>query len=861
MDSGPFSIRADLQSTPRSTVPSLPATALSQKELSNGLQVLVASDYSAPVVSIQLWCATGSIHEGQWLGAGISHLLEHLMFKGTPTRGNSQMAQEIHDLGGHLNAYTSFDRTVYHVDLPSDNWQSALEILSDAVFHSVIPADEFESEKEVIRREFAMGDDNPDRQLSHLLFRTAFTRHPYRFPVIGHLELFNQVTRDDVLKYYQTRYVPDNVTLLVCGAVDAESVFATAEKLLSSIERKPLPDLFIPNEPLQVTPRFASLPFPTEIVRLALVYPIPGLEHPDVPALDLLSTILGGGRSSRLNQSCVEKNALAEEIEAFAFAPGQSGVVGVEARCYPEKKSALEKEIRTALEKAKQALPATEELDRAKRLNWSQQIHSMKTMSGQAASLGRGWLLQRDPQFSRHYLEKLQEVTPEDVLRVAQHYLDFSRETHVELVPQSPVSTKTQATGSQSALPKPVRGKAKNGITSLSLNNPKLPLISFRSVFPSGLLSEPKGQEGIGRLAVQLLLKGTRQHSAEALARKIEGLGGAIGADAGNNSSTISLELLNPDAMTGLDLFAEILDQPAFQAAELETEKRKQLAGIKLELDQPMAVARNLVRSALFGQHSYAFTPLGTEASVSSITIDQVIEYANLHLRSPQMVFSVAGDIGKKPWPDLLADKISDWSKVPAAKFPADLKLNLAAPQRVEKRVEKEQAVLQIAFPTPSLTHPDHLMLDVLDEALSDLGSRLFIRIREELGLAYFVGTSQFLGRAAGYFVFYVGTDPKKRSLVETALLEEISRVATEGITQVELDRARAKMLSQEKLESQNPSWVAYASALDELYGLGFDHREKRLARLEKISLAEVNQIANGYFRSPGYVIATVSPE
>jgi zinc protease len=171
----PSDVNAGLHSKAQNGHSLIPAPTVDIRELSNGLSVLVQPDFTAPVVSIQFWCATGSIHETPWLGAGLSHLLEHLMFKGTPTRGNSQMAQQIQDLGGHLNAYTSFDRTVYHVDLPSDHALAALEILGDAVFNSTIPAEEYDKEMEVIRREFAMGRDNPDSELGRLIFQSLAT--------------------------------------------------------------------------------------------------------------------------------------------------------------------------------------------------------------------------------------------------------------------------------------------------------------------------------------------------------------------------------------------------------------------------------------------------------------------------------------------------------------------------------------------------------------------------------------------------------------------------------------------------------------------------------------------------------------
>src|SRR3989440_8550915 len=193
--------------------------------LPNGLTVIVQEDHSAPVASVQAWCATGSIDEDQHLGAGLSHVLEHMLFKGTKTRTTNQIAQTIQDVGGYINAYTSFDRTVYWIDVPKAGTIVALDILSDAVMNSTLPAEEYAREQEVIRREFAMGMDDPDRMAGQLLFATAFQRHPYRLPVIGHIDVYNQLTRDQVMEYYKARYVPNNLTFVIVGDVDAEAVY------------------------------------------------------------------------------------------------------------------------------------------------------------------------------------------------------------------------------------------------------------------------------------------------------------------------------------------------------------------------------------------------------------------------------------------------------------------------------------------------------------------------------------------------------------------------------------------------------------------------------------------------------------
>jgi zinc protease len=207
-----------------SAVLTFPPSTAQKWVLPDGLSVIVQEDHSAPVASVQAWCATGSIDEDERLGAGISHILEHMLFKGTKTQSSNAIAQKIQDVGGYINAYTSFDRTVFWIDVPKDGASAALAILADAMMNSTLPPQEYAKEQEVIRREFAMGLDDPDRQAGQLLFATAYQRHPYRFPVIGDMEIYNQLTQEQVMQYYKTRYIPNNLTFVVVGDVDGEKV-------------------------------------------------------------------------------------------------------------------------------------------------------------------------------------------------------------------------------------------------------------------------------------------------------------------------------------------------------------------------------------------------------------------------------------------------------------------------------------------------------------------------------------------------------------------------------------------------------------------------------------------------------------
>src|SRR5204863_1256533 len=308
--------RANLKTaaTMASPVISFPPNTAQRWTLANGLTLIVQEDRSAPVASVQAWCATGSTTEDKHLGAGLSHILEHMLFKGTKTRSTNEIAQKIQDVVGYINAYTSFDRTVFWIDVPKNGVTTALDILGDAMMNSTLPPEEYQKEQEVIRREFAMGMDDPDRMAGLLLFATAYQRHPYRFPVIGDLGIYNQLTQEQVMQYYKSRYVPNNLTFIVAGDVDGEKVHQQLADFFKRYPEKSLKPVFVPEEPPQLGRREAHNEFATELTRLSLAWHIPEITNPDVPALDLLSTILGEGRSSRLYRRVREQAGLAFSV-------------------------------------------------------------------------------------------------------------------------------------------------------------------------------------------------------------------------------------------------------------------------------------------------------------------------------------------------------------------------------------------------------------------------------------------------------------------------------------------------------------------------------------------------------------------
>ncbi|HXY61090.1 MAG TPA: pitrilysin family protein [Chthoniobacterales bacterium] len=828
--------------------------------LPDGLTLIVKEDRSAPVASVQAWCGTGSIYEDDKLGAGLSHILEHMLFKGTKTQKANDIAQKIQDVGGYINAYTSFDRTVFWIDVPKDGVETALSVLSDAMMNSTLPPEEYVKEQEVIRREFAMNLDDPDRMASLLLFATAYQRHPYRLPVIGEMEIYNQLTQEQVMQYYKSRYVPNNLTFIVVGDVDAEKIHRQLADYFKDYPEKSLKPVFVPEEPPQLGRREVHDEFPTELSRLSLAWHIPELTHPDVPAIDLLAGILGDGRSSRLYRRVREQAGLAFSVSAFSYTPGDPGLFGVDATVDPKKRDDAQKLIQQIIDQVKQAGVTADELMKAKKMSLSHHLDALTTMRGQASDIGSNWLLTRNLDFSRDYLNAVQKVTLDDVKRVAAKYLVDQNLTVASLNPKGSLAGK-QEVAKPIAAGEIQKFELSNGLRLLVREDPRLPLVSITAVFRGGLLAETPQTNGITRLTSRVLLKGTTTRTAEQIADQIEAIGGSISSDAGNNSMSVSIHVMKPDLKTGADLLADVLLNANFPEKVIEREKQVQIAGIKQEDEQLTLVARNILRQALFSGHPYALRSNGSSDSVQHLTQEDLIGFRDKYLTAKNGVVSVFGNVSAAEVKQLFEQALGKMKPGSLALTDARPPAPITKTESVESNKEKAQGVIMVGYRGVDMFDKDRHALELLDEASSDLGSRFFVRIRENMGLAYYVGASQMQGLVPGLFTFYLGTDPQKIEPVKTALLDEIRKLASEGLTDEELTRAKRKLIGQQQIAMQSNDSFGYQAALDELYGLGFDYYKKLEQETNAVTLDEIKQVAAKYFRDQPYVLATVRPK
>lgn len=659
--------------------------------LDNGLTVLVREDRSAPVVTAQAWCRAGSVTEGKWMGAGLSHVLEHMLFKGTTKRGVAQIAQEVEDKGGYINAYTSFEQTVYYINLPSENWRSAVDILADCMMNATIPEEELLKEKEVILREMAMNVDDPVRRSNRMLWATAYTTHPYRHPVIGYPDIYNRITRDDVVSYYKKFYVPNNLMFVVVGDIKAGDVVASLRELTKDFKMGPIEPVEIPAEPPQLSRRERHEEAAVNLSRFHLAWHIPAISDPDVPALDVLAIIAGQGRSCRLYREVRQKKGLVHTIMAGAYTPGYPGIFEIEATADPDKRDAAIAAVASEMARFASEPVAEDECRKAVKQVISGHLAKFKTMEGQAADIASNYILTCDPNYSDVYLENVRKVSPADIQRVARRYLTGHNLTVTSLNPAG-AAAKTVETTAGAAI-QIQKFELPNGLRLLVREDPKLPFVDIRALFKGGVIAETAADNGITKLMARMLLKGTKQRSAEKISETIESVGGDISYFSGNNSFGMSASAMSEDLDLVLDVLADVLQNPTFPEEPLERERQVQLAEIKSEQDQIMRVGQQLLRETMFAKHPYRLNPLGTGDSIAKLTRAGLSEFHQRWIASDNMVLAVFGNVKADEIRKKIESRFGSMkpAKVPMPKAAPE---TLAAPARREELRPKEQAVL-----------------------------------------------------------------------------------------------------------------------------------------------------------------------
>ncbi|HYB11967.1 MAG TPA: pitrilysin family protein, partial [Myxococcota bacterium] len=653
--------------------------------LSNGLTLLLRELHVSPVAELQIWAQVGSADERHG-EEGLAHFHEHMLFKGTQRRGVGAVAGEIEGVGGRVNAYTSYDVTVYHATVPSQGLSVALDVLSDAVRFSVFDPAEIAREIEVVLEEIRRGEDSPSQVLGNAVFAHAYRVHPYRAPILGTSESVAGFDRDRVRAFFERWYAPDNLVVVAVGDFETR---ALREGIATAFEgaRPARTPHGRPSEPLRTALRGAVLRRPFERASFELAYGVPHFRHPDAPLLDLLAFVLGEGESSRLVRRVKEQAGLADRVDASSYTPLDPGLFGASVELDPAHADDCIAAVAAEIERLRAEPVTREELERARANFLATQHFERESVSGIARKLGSFQVLGGDWRSEAGYLASVRGATPEDLQRVAQTYLSHEGMTATLLYPSrvrvapdeervvaavlrgvehtrrafapptalpasAPADGRAQPTAPSRALAGSLRSyRLPNGAALHVLPRREVPVVAVRAAFLGGLLAESEPTAGLTSFLTSMWLRGTRARSAADFARSVESLAAEIDGFAGRSSLGLTLETPTPQLAPALDLFAEVLLEPGFDPTELAREKRDTLAALSRREDRVAERAFDLFAQTLFERHPYRLPLIGTKRSVRTFRVDSLESHHARLVRAPNLVLAVSGDVD----PDAIA--------------------------------------------------------------------------------------------------------------------------------------------------------------------------------------------------------------
>jgi zinc protease len=807
--------------------------------LPNGLTLLLKESHNVPVVALQAWVKFGSAHEPEEL-AGVAHVIEHMMFKGTEKRGVADVARQIEGAGGDINAWTSYDETVYHLVVPSRKFALGLDVLADAIQNSNFDAGELKRELDVVLEEIRQGEDEPGHLCMELLFKHAFKNHPFHRPIIGYRKTVARLDRTTLKRVHRAQYNPANILLTVAGDVNEQEVLRAVKSRMGDARGKGASPDGMP-VPVQRNLRVNIKPQPVDQAYVGMAFHLPGLKHPDTAALDVLSVILGQGDSCRLYSSLKRRKQLVTDVYAYSYAQKELGLMVVGATAPPKRfKPAMRALLSELTRPAWEDVPS-EELAKAARVVKSDAVYSGETAQGQARKLG-------------YYHLKVFPDKRAGAATLKNWVADTVKQTFKKAASKRPLPRVKPGRGGM------LKRVLDSGAKLVVLPDDSVPLVAFRAVWLGGVRGETSARNGITNLLAGTITRGTESRPSDQVFREMEAMGGSLTAVAGRNSFGLRAEVLSGHWEEGLELLADCSLHPRLDPEELDRQRQVVLHEMEAQQDNLALNVFRLFRRTLYGRHPYGMPLNGTPKTVASVTAGQLNSFHRKHCRPEDLVLSVVGDVD----PPRVVTAVSRWFGRRSGRAGRPLKVaepaDIRKPRRAHLKKDKQQAHIVLGFPGLRITDEDRFALEVLTTVLSGQGGRLFVELRDRQGLAYRVSASCMEGLNKGYFSVYMATEPRKTAVAVEGIRGELEKVRSRRVGKMELNRVKNHMVGTHAISLQRRAALASTMALNELYGLGYDEHLRYPGNIAKVTSSQLLEVARRYLDPEKEVLAVASP-
>jgi len=803
-----------------------------RRVLSNGLEVIYVSRPGIGLCTVQAWVRTGSVYEGKWEGSGISHYLEHMVFKGTGRFANRELTEAIHQAGGNSNAYTTFDRTVYYVDAPAEGFATAMEAISEMVFDPLITASDAAMEREVILREIAMRDDEHDSILAEKALAETLRNHPMRHPIIGHKDLFIRITPDDLQSYHASRYVPSNVVLAIGGSMDAEEVFAAAEQWFGRFSRKSTTPMIVPAEPPQAGPRRVECVRDVSTTKGIATWRVPGFLSEKRNEFDLFLSVLGGGNSSKLWQELREKRQLCHAIDIHAMGLHDLGLawlswIADERADVPK----IEKAVFEVVDDLLQTGITEAQFNKARRQSVVAMVNGLKGIHAATARFGYAACVAHDIHSPLRDVSELAAATPEAVTEIAREWL-------------SPM-TVTLATlkGKKSALQESstVRRETpesfelitlENGVRVLLQPDDALPKAGFGVFLSAGIAYEEKDKRGATGLLSTLLARDTVMQTKEEIAEIVDQMGATFRDCGSQLSCGLWGEALSSDFNRIAELVKNGVLYPKLSLETFKIEQNSAISACREAADDIVEKARLNLLKQFFDDHPLSIDVAGTPETLAAIQVDDLAKLHQVLVVPENLVVGISGSFDRVAALNFVQ---THFGKLPRVSFQAQKIVQHKPKQAKQVTMEAvgEQAVVCLAFPHCGFGPEMVTAANVTEELLSGMASGLFHRVRETQGLAYFVGASRHETVDQGMFYLFGGTTATAAPQVIAEMRGELDRLRKGEFGATEIEDAKRRLRVTRRQGRQSASNRMMSAMTREIVGLGANYDaewERRMA-------------------------------
>lgn len=859
-------------------------------QLKNGMKVLFVESHKSPVVSVQMWVKTGSADEGP-SERGISHFIEHLVFKGTEKYKVGEIAKIVEMSGGELNAYTSFDQTVFYVTISKEFLETGLDVISQMMGHPKFDSDEIDNEREVVIEEIKRGLDNPHRQASQLLFKTMYKEHPYKYPVIGYEKIIKKVKRKTLVDYYHRRYVPENMTLVIAGDFKSSEIKSQVKEYYESFENFKLKKVKRKREEKQEKPRVKveKSDFMENIAYIS--WPAPRATHKDIPALDVLSVILGSGASSRLVNRLRVENPLVNYIGSSAYTPLNQGFFAVTFSATNENLVPAFEEIKQEVLKLIEAGITNEELIKAKINFESDEYYSLETVDGLAKKVGYYNFLFDDHKYFKEYLRQVNALTVDDILKVAKKYLKPNKINVVLSSSDDPEPLKKQIKkwckefDKEFSLLKTKKDKVKKASkpkkllwskSDASSGEPKIKtlnsgskvilipskdstVLSIKSASLSGMRAESIDRLGTAELLSRVWGAGTKTLTERQIHEITDESASSLAAYSGRNTIGLSLTTLVPFTDKMLDLYFDVLLSPVFDKEVMNREKFMMIEHINKRDDNPAQKCVLQFMQSLFGEHPYSLDPFGTKETIEKISEQDLQNFKERYITRENSCYVVAGQFQEKKILSKLEEATSRLSS--GKQFNKSFEFN--PPQHSVKKVtdlQKEQTHIILGYPGLTFLDKRRYALQIIQAILAGQGGRLFLELRDKNSLAYSVSPLKMEGIDAGYFGAYIGCSPEKTNKAIKMMKEEFNKLISTPVTDAELDGAKRYLIGRHDIGLQKTTAIANNALFDTIYGVDLSETYNYSNIINAITADQIQAVAKDIFQQPE-TISIVGPK